>query len=335
MNVGLKFRELLSGAFQVVQEELDHVLSGIGGIFTVEHKQTGKHSDITADTVEFNTGGEVKGDFQVNAQTRLLRGPLLLDPTGNEVHIAGLRPASFSTNQNNYAPGGIANAVMVEMEPTADVDLTGVSASSFRRKRLLLIGNRGNTFLRLRHNSSSSTAANRFGLPANGDWLLGPQGYGLLYYDVGSQIWRLVNAWEPVSVRAYLTADQSVANDIWTKITLNGEDFDHPNGLFDPTTNYRFTAPIGGRYPVAAAVRFDTGAGNVAIRILKNGATVVAEHYTGVGLSSGHTAVVADVYQLAQGDYLELYAYQNSGGAANAIGGTQFTHMSVHYIGGS
>lgn len=51
-NVGLRFREMLTGAFEVVQNELDHIIAGIQGTWGIEHKADGTHSRITADRVD-------------------------------------------------------------------------------------------------------------------------------------------------------------------------------------------------------------------------------------------------------------------------------------------
>jgi hypothetical protein len=49
--------------------------------------------------------------------------------------------------------------------------------------------------------------------------------------------------------QAYLSANQTMADNTWTKIQFDTEDFD-TDSAYDPSTNYRFTVPSGegGKY---------------------------------------------------------------------------------------
>lgn len=64
INVGLRFREMLTGTFQVVQDELDQVIAGVQGTWGIEHNPEGTHAAITSDTVQTDTidltGGQIK-----------------------------------------------------------------------------------------------------------------------------------------------------------------------------------------------------------------------------------------------------------------------------------
>ena len=46
---------------------------------------------------------------------------------------------------------------------------------------------------------------------------------------------------------AYLSADQTIADDTFTKININTEVFD-TDGCYDNATNYRFTPTVAGKY---------------------------------------------------------------------------------------
>lgn len=54
-NVGLRFREWLTGGYQVVQDELDQVIAGIQGTWNIEHTPEGGHRDITAEDITADT----------------------------------------------------------------------------------------------------------------------------------------------------------------------------------------------------------------------------------------------------------------------------------------
>jgi hypothetical protein len=133
--------------------------------------------------------------------------------------------------------------------------------------------------------------------------------------------------------RAYLSsANQSIPNITWTKVTLNAEDYDGL-GEFDSTTNYRFTAQAAGYYLVCAGALFITVPADKEcyIAIYKNGTRVSTTQ-----LHSSHSgdvgATVADILYLAAGDYVEFWVYQNSGGDLYIYEGASRTHMAVHRI---
>lgn len=115
------------------------------------------------------------------------------------------------------------------------------------------------------------------------------------------------------AVRAHKTALQSIPNNTWTKVTFDTEDYD-VEGDFATST---YTARRAGIYRVSAALQFtnidDLASGYVVL--YKNGARAVdlAQNQsagTGIQGVSGTTEI-----QLAAGDTLEIYAYQDSAAA--------------------
>ena len=69
MRLGLKFREMLTGPLQVVQDELDQLIAGILGGYRLEHKlPSGLHGNITADSINLNSGGTIGGDVQITGK---------------------------------------------------------------------------------------------------------------------------------------------------------------------------------------------------------------------------------------------------------------------------
>jgi len=89
-------------------------------------------------------------------------------------------------------------------------------------------------------------------------------------------------------------------------------------------TGTRLNTPIvalatkGGKYQILAAVTFAANAtGTRRVAIYKNG-TIVYEIAQPATASAAHAVVVNDVISLVPGDYLELCAYQDSGGALNS-----------------
>jgi hypothetical protein len=116
---------------------------------------------------------------------------------------------------------------------------------------------------------------------------------------------------------AYGSALQSFANTTYTKIAFNTEEFD-TNNNYDSTTNYRFTPTVAGYYQINASCVFTANAaGRGFITIYKNGS--VFKSGTRIPNSSNGPicGVSALISMNGTTDYLEIYGYQDSGGALN------------------
>lgn len=117
---------------------------------------------------------------------------------------------------------------------------------------------------------------------------------------------------------AYQSSVQTLSNNSWTKIQLQSEYFDTASA-FDQTTNYRFQPSVAGYYQlnaVAQALLFSA----LGVSIYKNGAGL--DYAVGTGTSSQLYSTVTQsklVYLNGSTDYVELYAYQASGGSVNTI----------------
>jgi hypothetical protein len=73
---------------------------------------------------------------------------------------------------------------------------------------------------------------------------------------------------------AYLSSDQTLTDNTFTKIQFNTEVFDS-NGTYDNSSNYRFTPAVAGKYIISSQVRIVGGSDNqlrkVLLQIAKNG----------------------------------------------------------------
>lgn len=108
--------------------------------------------------------------------------------------IAGLAastmgtPAQITADQNDYALG---SGDILRVSSDAARSITGVVAGTEAEARLLI--NVGSFAITLKHESSSSTAANRLVVPWAGDYVLSAAGgAALLVYDATSSRWRVV-----------------------------------------------------------------------------------------------------------------------------------------------
>lgn len=180
------FRDVLPTA---VADEFDSFAAAVEAVFETEHDTTtGEHTDVRVDSLGSSDSSVVR---MIDGQ-RWLSGPWFVDELDNNDHVAGIRPDDITANQNNYNPPGLSTALVVEVSSDADRSITGLTVTG-RQKRLLIFGNRGNFNITLEHDHASSLGVNRFGLPGNLDVVLGSSEYILLYYDVGSEIWRAVS----------------------------------------------------------------------------------------------------------------------------------------------
>jgi len=128
--------------------------------------------------------------------------------------------------------------------------------------------------------------------------------------------------------RAYISADQSIPNNSWTKVEFDAEDFDQQSE-FDSATNYRFTATVTGYYQVNCRVEFDYHtAGSRGIAIYVNGA--VNSYGSSFMGSAAIGALVNDIVYLTAGQYIEVFVFQDSGGALDLNSGSETSYISIH-----
>lgn len=129
------------------------------------------------------------------------------------------------------------------------------------------------------------------------------------------------------------SGDDTIANNVNTKVTWDTEDFD-TDGFHSTTTNKdRFTIPSGkaGKYLFEGTVRWDNNASGIReLAIWKNG-TVIKQNWVIPGADPSHS--ISWVGSLAVGDYVSLYVYQNSGGNRNLYFINNQAWASITYLG--
>ena len=123
--------------------------------------------------------------------------------------------------------------------------------------------------------------------------------------------------------RAYQSAAQAIADVTLTGITLTSESFDR-GGCHDNAVNTtRMTVPAGGGglWFLTGQITYTAAAAGVRQAMFYlNGATPLARFRIPTAGAADNTMVqVTTVYPLVAGDYVELVAYQSSGGALNTI----------------
>ena len=105
----------------------------------------------------------------------------------------------------------------------------------------------------------------------------------------------------------------SATSGVNTKVPFSAERFDTANA-FDSTTNYRFTPQVAGYYQINATAGVQAGTGIFELDFYKNGSNyyygTTVPNNAGGGPQVGTSTLM---YLNGSTDYVECYAYQNSG----------------------
>lgn len=125
---------------------------------------------------------------------------------------------------------------------------------------------------------------------------------------------------------AYPSAAQSgVANNTWTKVTLDTEEFD-TNSNF---ASSRFTPTVAGYYQINASAYMSSGTGGLGeLALYKNG--VLYKGGSNIATISANTIVTVNslVYFNGTTDYLELFFIQTTGGPQTIASTPAYTFMN-------
>ena len=121
------------------------------------------------------------------------------------------------------------------------------------------------------------------------------------------------------AVAVYRTAAQSIATATDTSIQFDNEHYDTADMHDNAVNNTRLICKKDGVYHIEACVSFDahsTGTRYILFRL--NGTTEIARHIHSQQDSPAiHVLSLGRHYMLSVGDYVELRAYQASGGDLN------------------
>lgn len=114
---------------------------------------------------------------------------------------------------------------------------------------------------------------------------------------------------------AYAAAGTSIPNAVETKVTFGTEEFD-TNGSYD-TALSRWTPGVAGYYQIEATVWFAAPAmADLQVLIRKNGANIAVGVF-----GTLRAANVTRTLYLSATDYVEIFAYQASGGSRSSGSG--------------
>jgi hypothetical protein len=140
-----------------------------------------------------------------------------------------------------------------------------------------------------------------------------------------------------VGCSVYKSANQSISNTTTTAITFDTELKD-TDGFHSTSSNTsRMTIPSGkaGLYLITGQINFASNAsGYRSGEVHKNG-SLVAQAFVLAPVTGGWTGgSVSHIIELAVGDYVELIAWQSSGGSLNVNGGATYgAAFQIQYLG--
>jgi len=153
----------------------------------------------------------------------------------------------------------------------------------------------------------------------------------------GSAQLPVANIANTAKASAYMGSNQlNLTSGSATKVVFDTENYD-PGSNYDPTTNYRFTAPVDGFYLVDARITW-LGSSLVVDKrytmfIYKNGASV-AWTFNHASLVTAISSQITEILELSAGNYIEIYARQDSGVDTVDIdgGSAQLSTFDVHLL---
>ena len=134
-------------------------------------------------------------------------------------------------------------------------------------------------------------------------------------------------------IRVYrTTSDQSITLGTTVKVAFNAKTYDVLSE-FDEVTNYRFTAKKAGYYLIHCQLGFHTlvAGGSYALRIHKGGSEIT-EHYFYAPNADYYTATCSDIVYLNAGNYIEIFAENNTVKTAKLTASSVFTFLAIHKL---
>ena len=130
---------------------------------------------------------------------------------------------------------------------------------------------------------------------------------------------------------AYVNSTLALSNDTITKVTFDTENFDTDSD-YDNSTNYRFTPTVAGKYYVYSFFRWNssTDVDSVRLYVYKNGSSILktTNRQSYYDVQVGYCVVDMN----GSTDYIEIFAYQNSGGSFNISTGAEHSRFGAYKI---
>ena len=134
-----------------------------------------------------------------------------------------------------------------------------------------------------------------------------------------------------LGVRAFNSANISISNNTTTAITLDSERWDTGELHSTSVNTSRITLTTAGNYLIVGIIEWGANAtGSRQVQIRRNGDSatnigIITQGATPGGAGFVTTQVISIYYQLVVGDFIELFVYQDSGGALNVLNSATYS----------
>ena len=123
---------------------------------------------------------------------------------------------------------------------------------------------------------------------------------------------------------AYRNGNTSIANNTYTVVGYNAENFDS-DSKFD-TSTHRFTPTVAGFYYLAAqGVTDSVSSHNFHITLRKNGSAILRAKNQNVNQNTVSFSVIVES---DDNDYFDVELMQDSGGGRNILGGSEYNYFT-------
>lgn len=221
---------------------------------------------------------------------------------------------TISSNQNNYSlPAG---TTVLRADITTALDITGFGAPANGLNQAFYFVNIGTGTVTFKHQSASSTAANRFQLPGAADLTFATHEMGYVWYDDTSNYWRVVKYVSDSGGAAHTETNDQQA--LGSPYAISADDTWEATGLsvsLPEAGTYLLTGRVIGNGALAsgttgsikAKLRNTTDAADIANSI---GYCVSAETTTGNNFGC---YPVSDIVTVAGAKDIEVYGWRDSG----------------------
>ncbi len=268
------------------------------------------------------TTGEVLTAGDVNGY--LMQGiNVFTNATARDAAITAPAEGQFAFTKDNNSLWYYDGAAWVASGATGDIEgvTAGVGISGGGTSGTVTVTNSMATAIDAKGDLVPGTGADTFArlaVGANGTVLTADSA------ETTGLKWATPAASSFVGVRAYKDANQSIADSTATAVTYAAENFDTNSFHDNVTNNSRFTVPSGqgGYYLCIAQNAYAnvaaTGSREVVFR--KNGSTYMTQtSIPGANIARANCVYAVDVLNLVATDYVEVLAYQTSGGSLNLV----------------
>jgi hypothetical protein len=128
-------------------------------------------------------------------------------------------------------------------------------------------------------------------------------------------------------------SNQSLTNNTWTKVTLSNTSWNVGSTYGYSTANSRFTATVPGYYYFAGSAYFASSTNMTSSRLALyyNGSAGFYGPFQPISTTDMITTVTG-MFQLAVGEYIELYAYSNGGTSAQVAQYSSETYLQCMFL---